>query len=495
MVDSGSAEAGPSSAPGRQKTFSALGLTPALVRSLASLRITHPTPIQDTSIPQILGGNDLIGGSPTGSGKTLAFALPILHRLVRDMVGGFAVILTPTRELALQLHEQFVAVGEGARMGLRVALVVGGLDIMRQAIELSKDRPHIIIATPGRLVDIMQSGGSTEWGLERCKFVVLDEADRLLTDTFGPELAYLFGALPPPRIRQTLLFSATLTPEIEALANKEPKEPGERKPILCKIEQSTATPATLLQRYLFVPSHIKEPYLYHLLLNAPVVALSSRDQGRNDSDSDSGDEAPQVPLTIIFVARSERAALLSHMLSELSVPNVALHSTLTQPQRLESLSRFRARSVPVLITTDLGSRGLDVPDVELVVNWDLPRDWRDYIHRVGRTARRGKRGVAVSFVGERDVGLFKGIEDTLDIKMDELAFHEDTVLEKLNPVMTAKRMASMHLHDTHFGERKKRNDAKAIMRNAGNGKPDRSSATTKRKHKDRLAGAGKNKRP
>ena len=158
----------------RAKTFSSLGISSNLVRSLSSLRITHPTPIQSTSIPQILSGCDLIGGSPTGSGKTLSFALPILQKLTLDMVGGFAVILTPTRELALQLYEQFVAVGEGAQMGLRVALVLGGMDMMRQATELSKTRPHIIVATPGRLVDIIRSGGGQEWGLERCKFVVSD---------------------------------------------------------------------------------------------------------------------------------------------------------------------------------------------------------------------------------------------------------------------------------------------------------------------------------
>jgi ATP-dependent RNA helicase DDX49/DBP8 len=154
------------------KTFAGLGLSSSLVRSLSSLRIVKPTPIQNNSIPLILSGCDLIGGSPTGSGKTLSFALPILQKLSNDMMGGYAVILTPTRELGLQLYEQFVAVGDGAKMGLRVSLVLGGLDMMKQATELSKSRPHIIVATPGRLVDIIKSGGGQEWGLERCKFVV-----------------------------------------------------------------------------------------------------------------------------------------------------------------------------------------------------------------------------------------------------------------------------------------------------------------------------------
>lgn len=468
----------------KPKTFGSMGLSSNLVRSLSALRITHPTPIQQSSIPLILKGNDLIGGSPTGSGKTLSFALPILQRLSLDMVGGYAVILTPTRELALQLYEQFVAVGEGARMGLRVSLVVGGLDIIKQSTELSKSRPHVIVATPGRLVDILKSGGNQEWGLERCKFVVLDEADRLLTETFGPELSYLFSILPPARSRQTLLFTATLTPEIEALANKEPEE-GAKKPVVCKIEQSTATPPTLDQKYLFVPSHMREPYLYHLLLNAPISFGQSGGNNEEDDDDDE-EETEKVPFSIIFVARSETAALLSHMLQQLGIPNAALHSTLTQHQRMDSLTRFRQRSVPILITTDLGSRGLDVPDVELVINWDLPREWRDYIHRVGRTARNGKQGLAVNFVGERDVELFQHIEETINVKMEEVKMHEETVLEKLNTVMTAKRMASMHLHDTHFGQNKKRNEAKAAMRMASaaqDGHSRQSSASKVKKTK------------
>jgi ATP-dependent RNA helicase DDX49/DBP8 len=445
-----------------RKTFGSMGLAPSLVRALGSLRITHPTPIQRDSIPLILQGNDLIGGSPTGSGKTLSFALPILQTLMKDMVGGFAVVLTPTRELAMQLYEQFLAVGEGARMGLRVALIVGGLDIVRQSSELSKSRPHIIVATPGRLRDIIESGGSQEWSLDRCKFVVLDEADRLLTPTFGPELGFLFENLPPARSRQTLLFTATLTDEIEALSQREPEQ-GARKPILCKIQQSTSTPPTLKQQYLFVPSHMREPYLYHLLLHAPIESDDAF--GQEDEDGDEEEDGPKVPFSIIFVSRSQTAALLSHMLQQLGIPNVALHSTLSQPQRLEALRTFRSRSVPILVTTDLGSRGLDVPDVELVVNWDLPRDWRDYVHRVGRTARNGKEGVAVNFVGERDVEIFKAIEDTIGVNMTEVAnMREDDVLQQLNPVMTAKRMASMHLHDSHFGAQKERNQAKAAMR-------------------------------
>ena len=222
-------------------SFAALGISPTLVRALKMLSITTPMPIQAATIPAILEGRDVIGGAQTGSGKTLAFALPILHTLMKEMAGGYAVVLTPTRELGVQLHEQFLAVGQGSRMGLRCALVLGGMDMTRQANELAEQRPHVIVATPGRLMDLLTSGAAQEWGLERCKYLVLDEADRLLSATFAPALAYLFSVLPPPRMRQTLLFTATLTPEIERLTQKEP-EAGKLPPLLRKIEMEYVPP-------------------------------------------------------------------------------------------------------------------------------------------------------------------------------------------------------------------------------------------------------------
>lgn len=447
-------------------SFSALGISQPLVRALKMLSITVPTPIQSATIPAILEGRDVIGGAETGSGKTLAFALPILNQLRRDMVGGFGVILTPTRELAVQLHEQFLAVGQGSRMGLKCALILGGMDMMKQASELAGQRPHLIVATPGRLVDLLRSGGAQEWGLERCKFVVLDEADRLLSSTFANDLAYLFSILPPARMRQTLLFTATLTPEIEKLTQKTP-EAGKLPPLLRKIEMSTSTPATLSQEYVFVPSHVREPYLYYLLHHPPC-----RPEPRQKSDAPpvyrkgprsvpEEEPEPSLPLTIIFAARCETAELLSRMLTELGVENVSLHSLLPQSKRLDNLQTFRARRAPVLISTDVGSRGLDIPDVEMVVNWDVPAAWEDYVHRVGRTARKGKKGWAVSFVTERDVELIQAIEEKIGKQLTELELPESKVLEHLSAVTSAKRVASMALHDEHFGEQRERNKKKA----------------------------------
>ncbi|KAK0554306.1 putative RNA helicase [Tilletia horrida] len=452
--------------PPALRSFAELSLHPSLTRSLAALAITTPTPIQALTIPHILRGRDVIGGARTGSGKTLAFALPILHQLTRDMVGGFAIVLTPTRELGVQLHEQFVAVAAGAASGsglagLRCALVLGGMDMQSQATELARGLPHVIVATPGRLCDLLRSEGDGAYGLQRCKFVVLDEADRLLTPTFAPELQYLFSVLPPARQRQTLLFTATLTAEVEQLVKKKPAE-GKEPPLICKIEGDTSTPPTLRQRYLFLPSHVREPYLLHLLRHAPCDQIARL----KDDEGDDDDDRP-VPPTIIFTARCRTAALLSKMLEELGIASVALHSRLTQPQRLANLATFRAQRVKLLIATDVASRGLDVPEVRMVVNWDLPLAWQDYVHRVGRTARNGREGWAVSFVTERDVELVQGIEEHVGVKMEELTYSEEKVLEKLNTVSAAKRVATMSLHDGKFEEREERNRAKAAATTAG----------------------------
>ncbi|KIS71438.1 uncharacterized protein UMAG_10241 [Mycosarcoma maydis] len=479
--------------PPKHTSFSSIGISPMLIRSLASLQIKVPTPIQSLTIPSVLEGRDLVGGAQTGSGKTLCFALPILNKLIKDMVGGFAVVLTPTRELGVQLHEQFVAVGEGARMGLRCALVLGGMDMMKQASELANLRPHVIVATPGRLVDHLRSGGGEEWGLRRCKFLVLDEADRLLTDTFKPELEYLYSVLPSAKTLQTLLFTATLTEQVVEFANAKRPE-GKPAPMVCKIEMDTKTPETLEQRYVFVPSHVREPYLYHILRHPPIKPSSERVRKLNakhqadrerkeenqrksgkrrrthhasDSDLDQDDDAALfLPATIIFTARCKTAATLSGMLAELGIPNVSLHSHLRQSERSENLQTFRAQRVPVLIATDVGSRGLDIPDVELVINWDLPSAWQDYVHRVGRTARNGKRGFAISFITERDIDVIHSIEDKINTKLTQLEGleDEDKILEKLNAVATAKRVATMALHDSQFGERQQRNQHKQLAR-------------------------------
>lgn len=222
------------------------------------------------------------------------------------------------------------------------------------------------------------------------------------------------------------------------------------------------TVAGLKQKYLFIPSQIRDPYLYHLLHNPPAeidIALrappkkkktepkpskgKSKRKRQATPEDEEDDEAALIPSTIIFTQRCATAHLLHLLLNSLEIPSVPLHSHLTQPQRLLSLARFRAREVPVLVTTDVGSRGLDIPEVAMVVNWDCPRRSDDYIHRVGRTARAGRGGVAVTIVTERDVELVQTIEKEIGSELVELELPEETVLEKMNAVSLARRMATM----------------------------------------------------
>ncbi|KAJ7283710.1 DEAD-domain-containing protein [Mycena rebaudengoi] len=436
-----------------------MGISTPLQAALNSMSIRTPTEVQAACIPPLLLGRDCIGNAKTGSGKTIAFALPILQKLSVDPYGIYALILTPTRELAFQISEQFAVLG--ASLNLRTAVIVGGMDMMSQALELG-NRPHVVVATPGRIVDHLKSSGG-EWDLSRVKFLVLDEADRLLSPTFAPDLAHLFGAL--PKDRQTCLFTATLTPSIEALATAAPR-PGKERPFVHRMKESVETVATLKQHFILVPSHVREMYLFHLLCNPPESTLHLRrappdpkkpvpksKTKKQKKPTDEDEEPEQPPPTIIFCTHPRTAAFLTSLLKTLSIRSTALHSRLTQRERLASLSLFRSFVVPVLISTDVGARGLDIEDVAMVINWDLPNEPEEYTHRVGRTARAGRGGIAISFVTERDEDRILKVEQRINTRLEEMTLPESRVLEKLNVVATAKRLANMELHDSKFGER------------------------------------------
>ncbi|KAH7930106.1 DEAD-domain-containing protein [Leucogyrophana mollusca] len=457
-------------------SFDEMNISPVLQAALLRMSIRVPTEIQAACIPPLLSGRDCIGNAKTGSGKTVAFAIPILQRLSDDPYGVFALVLTPTRELAFQIAEQFAVLGAG--LSVRTSVVVGGMDMMAQALELGS-RPHVIVATPGRIVDHLRSS-SGEWDLSRVKFLVLDEADRLLTSTFAPELAYLFNVL--PKERQTCLFTATLTPSIDALAEAPPR-PGKMKPFIHKMESTVETVATLKQHYVLVPSHVREPYLYHVLCNPPENTIPMRrappepvqstknkvkPKGRPSRKNTVAeeDELIQPPPTIIFCTKPRTAAYLTNLLKTLSIRSTALHSRLTQRERLNSLSLFRASVVPVLVSTDVGARGLDIEGVAMVINWDLPNEPEEYTHRVGRTARAGKSGVAISFVTEKDEDRMIRIEERIGTKLVGMTLPEDQVLKKLNAVSTAKRLANMELHDSNFGKREEIHKIKSQKRRA-----------------------------
>lgn len=423
-------------------TFESINVRPWLAQSLKNMAIHRPTGIQKACIPEILKGRDCIGGSRTGSGKTVAFAVPILQRWAEDPSAIYGVILTPTRELALQIYEQVKAIS--APQSLKAILITGGSDMRAQAIELAK-RPHVIIATPGRLADhIRTSGEDTICGLRRVRFVVLDEADRLLNGSghgsMLPDVEECLSVLPPSTQRQTLLFTATITPEVRALKDM-PKKPGKQPVFVCEVDtQSLAIPNTLHQTHVQVPVTHKEHYL-HVFLTT---------EGNVDKT------------VIIFCNRTSTAEYLHHLLRLLDHRVTSLHSKLPQRQRIDNLGRFRAAAARILVATDVAARGLDIPEVSLVINYDLPRDPDDYIHRVGRTARAGRKGEAATLVGQRDVELVLAIEERVGRQME--AWEEEGVnletrvlRDALKLVGEKKREALLEVEeDREVGGKRKR---------------------------------------
>ena len=415
------------------KTFSALGLPAWQVDTLKALAISAPTPIQSACIPQIIKGKSVIGGAKTGSGKTAAFALPILKALAEDVYGPFALVLTPTRELALQIAEQFQALGKAIRAS--VTVVFGGVDMMKQASDLSR-RPHIIIATPGRLVDLLQSSSDC-LDFRRLRFCVLDEADRLLdpASTFQTlrEVPKILEAVKVSKKCQTLLFSATLTGAVTGFFE------GIEEPFIFRSENSEfGTVEKISQKYLLVPSKVRDCYLLHLL--------------QNDFKGKS---------MMIFVGKCKTAEMLRFWLRECGIEVAALHSQLAQVDRIAALARFKSGQLPILVSTDVGSRGLDIPSVQVVLNYDVPSDARDYVHRIGRTGRAGRSGLALTLMTEHDVDLVQNIENKIARQLDEFEEPvEDKVLTLLKKVSEAKRVAGMKLEDRQFGAKRENNKRK-----------------------------------
>ncbi|CAL1409383.1 unnamed protein product [Linum trigynum] len=405
-------------------SFSDLGLSEFAIQTCKELGMKRPTPVQVHCIPKILAGRDVLGLAQTGSGKTAAFALPILHRLAEDPYGVAALVITPTRELAFQLAEQFRALGSSLQ--LRCAVVVGGMDSLTQAQTLM-GRPHIVIATPGRVKVLMENNADLPAVFSRTKFLVLDEADRVLDVGFEEELRTIFQCL--PKNRQTLLFSATMTSELQTLL-----ELSANKAYFYEAYEGFKTVDTLKQQYIFIPKNVKEVYLSYILTRMEDMGIRS---------------------AMIFVSTCRSCQLLSSLLEELGQKAAAMHSFNSQALRLKALHEFKAEKVPVLIATDVASRGLDIQTVDLVINYDLPRYPRDYVHRVGRTARAGRGGLAISFVTQYDVDLVHEIEGVVGKQFEQFECKEKDVLSGITKVYKAKRVASMKMMDDGFEEKLK----------------------------------------
>lgn len=356
----------------------------------------------------------------SGSGKTGSFALPIIEALLKAPHAYFAVVISPTRELAAQIEEHFQALGKG--IGLKTVSVMGGIDEVTQMRLLAK-KPHIIVATPGRLLYMLQN--MKGFSLRTIKFLVLDEADRLLHEDFEKELDQILAVLPSDR--QTFLFSATMTSKVQKLQRASLKNP-----VKVEVCSKYSTVDTLKQQYMFVPHVYKDTYLSYLL----------NDLAGNTS--------------IIFVCTCSNAQRVCVMLRSLGFKATVIHGQMSQSKRLAALNSFKAGTHPMLIATDVASRGLDIPSVDLVVNFEIPRNSKDYIHRVGRTARAGRSGQSVTFVTQYDVELFQRIEDLIGKKMDLFPTEEDIVLQLADRVGEAQRIATQSLKEMELRKNGKR---------------------------------------
>ncbi|GLI59076.1 hypothetical protein VaNZ11_000909 [Volvox africanus] len=400
--------------------FEKLGICTQLAEAAAGLGWKSPSSIQEQAIPHLLQGKDVIGLAQTGSGKTGAFSLPILQSLMDRPQEHFALILSPTRELAIQIADQVEAIGSG--IGVKCAVLVGGIDMMAQAIALAK-RPHILVGTPGRVVDHLSN--TKGFHLKQLKHLVLDEADKLLDMDFEQEIDQILKSI--PRDRRTQLFSATMTNKVQKL-----QRACLVQPVKVEVAAKYSTVETLRQQYVFIPAKYKDCYLAFVLNELSGSTF------------------------MIFTRTCESTRRIALMLRNLGFGAVPIHGHMSQPKRLGALNKFKGGERNILVATDVASRGLDISAVDVVVNYDVPQNSKDYIHRVGRTARAGRSGRSVTIVTQYDVELFQKIEHLTGIKMEQFAAEREEVLMLLERVSDAQRLATMQMKEADAGKKGKR---------------------------------------
>jgi ATP-dependent RNA helicase RhlE len=343
---------------GPELDFSGLGIKDSILKVIADLGLKTPTPIQHQAIPIALNGEDIVGIAQTGTGKTFAFGIPMLQRLA--LVKGRGLVLLPTRELAGQVENSLRSLG--GPLGLRTVSLIGGEAIGRQLVALRR-RPHILVATPGRLIDHLKRGSVH---LDDISVLVLDEADMMFDMGFAPQIEEVLKRV--PENRQTLLFSATMPPSVMKLAEKHLRAP-------LRIEVSPAgTTAELVEQEMYL---LPRDDRWGQLLRLLTIYKES---------------------VLIFVRTKHGASKLAKKLQLEKFKAAEIHSNLSFPQRQAALAGFRSGQHRILVATDVAARGLDINDIELVLNFDLPDNSEDYVHRIGRTARAGKKGKAISFV-------------------------------------------------------------------------------------------------
>jgi len=366
-------------------TFESFGLAAPILAALKNAGFNTPTPIQAGALPAGLAGKDVLGTAQTGTGKTAAFALPILQQMAIAPLrprrfAARALILSPTRELAVQIEQEFRKFGTG--LGLNTVLIVGGVGRTGQVNRMSRGA-DIVVGTPGRICDLMSTKNLL---IDQCQFFVLDEADRMLDLGFMPDIRRVVAQL--PHRRQSALFSATMPKEILGLA-----EGLLREPVKVAIQTVASTPVLVEQTVHFVEASGKRHLLSSLLKD------------------------PSITRAIVFTRTKRGADRVALQLSQEKISATAMHGNLGQNARQRALDAFKDGSVRVLVATDLAARGIDVAGVSHVFNYELPNEPESYVHRIGRTARNGKTGIAVAFCDATELAYLNQIEKLTGVKL------------------------------------------------------------------------------
>ncbi|MEO8910838.1 MAG: DEAD/DEAH box helicase [Gemmatimonadaceae bacterium] len=366
-------------------SFAELDLAPEVLQAVRDAGYTHPTPIQQQAIPLALAGRDLIGLAQTGTGKTAGFTLPIIHNLISAPLTDESgepvhrvrvLILTPTRELAAQVEESFRKYGKFT--SLRVVPIFGGVGIEPQSKTL-RAGVDVVVATPGRLLDHMERQNVV---FDELEVLVLDEADRMLDMGFAPQLNRIVSEIPP--YRQTLLFSATMPPEVEALARK-----YLRKPVVVQVGRRSEAVSTVTHAVYPVPRERKTTLLVELLKQAAMDSV------------------------LIFTRTKHGADRVVNALEDAGIAATAMHADKSQGERTRALEDFKSGKIRVLVATDIAQRGLDVFGITHVINYDVPQQPEDYVHRIGRTGRAAATGDAYTFMSPDEIAMVRTIERTI----------------------------------------------------------------------------------
>jgi ATP-dependent RNA helicase RhlE len=393
-------------------TFEQFPLLETIKNNLVESGYTTPTPIQIQAIPLLLEGRDLLGCAQTGTGKTAAFALPILHRLASSPIklipkSPRVLVLTPTRELAIQVHESFVHYGKNLK--LKQAVIFGGVGQTPQ-VRATAQGVDVLVSTPGRLLDLISQGAIK---LSTLEVFVLDEADRMLDMGFIHDINKILKLL--PKKRHNLFFSATMPPTIEKLAGTILV-----KPVRIEVTPISSTAELITQKVMFVERENKRPLLKHIL------------------------EDKTLKKVIVFSRTKHGANKIVDFLSKFEITAEAIHGNKSQSARQKALENFKNGTIRVLIATDIAARGIDIDDISHVVNFDLPNECESYVHRIGRTARAGTSGVAISFCDAEEKAFLKDIEKlikkTIDVITDQPFHSENVVQAKLLTSSKAKAL-------------------------------------------------------